>query len=254
MANGAITVANTNFADIKENIKTYLKDQDILADYNFEGSNMSVLLDILAYNTFMNNFYLNQVASESFLDSAQLRDSIVSHAKALNYVPKSETSAKGVVNIEIFPANTPASIVMPKHTRFDTSVEQNTYTFTTNEGLTIVADSKGRYLANNVDIFEGEIVREVFQVNTANTNQRFVLSNEEIDTDSLAIKVSTSTTDTTNSEWSSSLSTIGLSGTSNVYFIVPAEGNKYEVQFGDGVIGRKLINGNIVEASYRKCN
>ena len=254
MANGAITVANTNFADIKENIKTYLKDQDILADYNFEGSNMSVLLDILAYNTFMNNFYLNQVASESFLDSAQLRDSIVSHAKALNYVPKSETSAKGVVNIEIFPANTPASIVMPKHTRFSTSVEQNTYTFTTNEGQTIVADSKGRYLANNVDIFEGEIVREVFQVNTANTNQRFVLSNEEIDTDSLAIKISTSTTDTTNSEWSSSLSTIGLSGSSNVYFIVPAEGNKYEVQFGDGVIGRKLINGNIVEASYRKCN
>ena len=254
MANGAITVANTNFADIKENIKTYLKDQDILADYNFEGSNMSVLLDILAYNTFMNNFYLNQVASESFLDSAQLRDSIVSHAKAFNYVPKSETSAKGVVNIEIFPANTPASIVMPKHTRFSTSVEQNTYTFTTNEGQTIVADSKGRYLANNVDIFEGEIVREVFQVNTANTNQRFVLSNEEIDTDSLAIKISTSTTDTTNSEWSSSLSTIGLSGSSNVYFIVPAEGNKYEVQFGDGVIGRKLNNGNIVEASYRKCN
>lgn len=254
MANGAITVANTNFADIKENIKTYLKDQDILADYNFEGSNMSVLLDILAYNTFMNNFYLNQVASESFLDSAQLRDSIVSHAKALNYVPKSETSAKGVVNIEIFPANTPASIVMPKHTRFSTSVEQNTYTFTTNEGQTIVADSKGRYLANNVDIFEGEVVRELFQVNTANTDQRFVLSNEEIDTDSLSIKITTSTTDTSNAEWSSSLSTIGLSGSSNVYFIVPAEGNKYEVQFGDGVIGRKLINGNIVEATYRKCN
>ena len=254
MANGAITVANTNFADIKENIKTYLKDQDILADYNFEGSNMSVLLDILAYNTFMNNFYLNQVASESFLDSAQLRDSIVSHAKALNYVPKSETSAKGVVNIEIFPANTPASIVMPKHTRFSTSVEQNTYTFTTNEGQTIVADSKGRYLANNVDIFEGEVVRELFQVNTANTDQRFVLSNEEIDTDSLSIKITTSSTDTSNAEWSSSLSTIGLSGSSNVYFTVPSEGNKYEVQFGDGVIGRKLINGNIVEATYRKCN
>ena len=254
MANGAITVANTNFADIKENIKTYLKDQDILADYNFEGSNMSVLLDILAYNTFMNNFYLNQVASESFLDSAQLRDSIVSHAKALNYVPKSETSAKGVVNIEIFPANTPASIVMPKHTTFTTSVEQNTYTFTTNEGQTIVADSKGRYLANNVDIFEGEVVRELFQVNTANTDQRFVLSNEEIDTNSLSIKITTSATDTSNAEWSSSLSTIGLSGSSNVYFIVPAEGNKYEVQFGDGVIGNKLINGNIVEATYRKCN
>ena len=254
MANGAIVVANTNFADIKENIKTYLKDQDILADYNFDGSNMSVLLDILAYNTFMNNFYLNQVASESFLDSAQLRDSIVSHAKALNYTPRSETSAKATVNIEIFPANTPASIIMSKYTTFTTSVEQNTYSFTTNEGLTIVADNKGRYLANNVDIFEGEIVKEVFQVSTANTDQRFVLSNEEIDTDSLAVKIATSSTDTSNSEWSSSLSSIGLSGTSNVYFVVPAEGNKYELQFGDGVIGRKLNNGNIVEVAYRKCN
>lgn len=254
MANGAIVVANTNFADIKENIKTYLKDQDILADYNFEGSNMSVLLDVLAYNTFMNNFYLNQVASESFLDSAQLRDSIVSHAKALNYTPRSETSAKAQVNVEIFPANTPASIIMPKYTTFTTSVEQNTYSFTTNEGLTIVADNKGRYLANNVDIFEGEIVKEVFQVSTANTDQRFVLSNEEIDTDSLAVKIATSSTDTSNSEWSSSLSSIGLSGTSNVYFVVPAEGNKYELQFGDGVIGRKLNNGNIVEVAYRKCN
>ena len=254
MANSALTVANTDFDSIRSGLKTYLSAQGNFKDYNFAGSNMAVLLDILAYNTFMQNFYLNQVASESFLDSAQLRDSIVSHAKTLNYLPKSDTSARAVVDIEIFPANTPGNITIPKYTQFTTSVESSTYTFTTNEGLTIGADATGRYTANGISIFEGEIIREVFQVNTANTDQRFVLSNKEIDTSSLVVKVSTSSTDTSNSEWKSSLSAIGLSGTSNVYYTVPAENGKYEIQFGDGVLGRPLDNGNIIEAAYRKCN
>ena len=254
MANSALTVANTNFNDIKASLKSYLQSQSTFKDFNFEGSNINVLLDVMSYNTFLNNFYLNQVASESFLDSAQLRDSIVSHAKTLNYLPRSDTSAKAVVNIEISPANTPDNIVMPKYTEFTTSVESNSYTFTTNEGITITADANGNYFANNVDIFEGEVVTELFEVNTANSDQRFVLSNEEIDTDSLSVKISTSSTDTSNAEWKSSLSSIGLSGTSNVYYIVPAEGEKYELQFGDGVLGKALVNGNVIEASYRKCN
>lgn len=254
MANSALTVANTNFNDIKASLKSYLQSQSTFKDFNFEGSNINVLLDVMSYNTFLNNFYLNQVASESFLDSAQLRDSIVSHAKTLNYLPRSDTSAKAVINIEISPANTPDNIVMPKYTEFTTSVESNSYTFTTNEGITITADANGNYFANNVDIFEGEVVTELFEVNTANSDQRFVLSNEEIDTDSLSVKISTSSTDTSNAEWKSSLSSIGLSGTSNVYYIVPAEGEKYELQFGDGVLGKALVNGNVIEASYRKCN
>ena len=106
MANSALTVANTNFNDIKASLKTFLKSQSEFQDFNFEGSNLNVLLDVLSYNTFFQNFYLNQVASESFLDSAQLRDSIVSHAKTLNYLPKSDTSAKATVDIEVTPANT----------------------------------------------------------------------------------------------------------------------------------------------------
>ncbi len=254
MANSALTVANTNFNDIKASLKTFLQSQSTFKDFNFEGSNLNVLLDVLSYNTFMQNFYLNQVASESFLDSAQLRDSIVSHAKTLNYMPKSDTSAKATVDIEIFPANTPDNIVMPKHTEFTTSVESNSYVFTTNEGLTITATADGRYLANSVDIFEGEIVTELFQVNTSNTDQRFVLSNPEIDTDSLSVKISTSSSDTSNAEWKSSITSIGLDGTSNVYYIVPSDGGKYELQFGDGVLGRPLINGNVIEATYRRCN
>ena len=202
----------------------------------------------------MQNFYLNQVASESFLDSAQLRDSIISHAKTLNYLPKSQTSARAEVDIEIFPANTPGTITMPKYTQFTTSIDSNSFIFTTDEGRTIQADANGRYYANAVSIYEGEVVTELFQVNTSNTDQRFVLSNPEIDTSSLSVKITTSSSDTSNAEWKSSLTAIGLSGTSNVYYIVPAEGGKYEIQFGDGVLGRPLINGNIVEATYRKCN
>ena len=254
MANSALSVANTDFAEIKGELKTYLESQSILSDYNFSGSNLNVLLDVLAYNTFMQNFYLNQVASESFLDSAQLRDSIMSHAKTLNYLPKSQTSSRASVHIEIYPANTPGTITMPKHTAFTTAVDSSSYTFTTDEGRTLQADANGRYYANNVSIYEGEIVTELFQVNTANTDQRFILSNPEIDTSSLSVKISTSSTDTSNAEWKSSLTTIGLSGTSNVYYIVPAEGGKYELQFGDGILGKELVNGNIVEATYRKCN
>ena len=99
MANSALSVANVDFSAIKNELKTYLDSQSIFNDYNFVGSNLNVLLDVLAYNTFMQNFYLNQVASESFLDSAQLRDSIMSHAKTLNYLPKSQTSARAEVNI-----------------------------------------------------------------------------------------------------------------------------------------------------------
>ena len=254
MANSALSVANTDFASIRADLKTYLGAQGNFKDYNFDGSNMAVLLDLLAYNTFMQNFYLNQVASESFLDSAQLRDSIVSHAKTLNYLPKSDTSARALIHLEVFPANTPGTINVPKYTQFTTTVDSNTYTFTTNEGFTIQADAEGRYFANNISIYEGEIVRELFQVNTANTDQRFVLSNKEIDTSSLSVKISTSSTDTSNAEWKSSLTTVGVSGTSNVFYIVPAESGKYELQFGDGVLGRPLDNGNIVEAAYRKCS
>ena len=254
MANSALTVANTNFSDIKASLKTYLQSQDQFQSFNFDGSNLNVLLDVLAYNTFFQNFYLNQVASESFLDSAQLRDSIVSHAKTLNYLPKSDTSAKAVVNIEVIPTGTPDNIIVQKGTKFSASHESNSFTFSTNAGFTINPNANGDYFANNVDIFEGEIVTELFTVNTSNNAQRFVLSNEEIDTSSLSVKIVESSSDTSNSEWKSSLSAIGLSGTSNVYYIVPAEEGKYEIQFGDGVLGRPLINGNVVEATYRKCN
>ena len=252
MANSSLSVANIDFTDIKNDLKQYLTSQEIFKDFNFDGSNMSVMLDILSYNTYMQNFYLNMVAAEGFIDSAQLRDSVVSHAKTLNYLPGSHTSSKAVIDFEVLPANTPASITLPKYTSFTTQVDSNTYTFTTNERITISADSDGRYVVEDLDLYEGDIVYEYFTINTANTGQRFVLTNKEIDIDSLEVKVQASTTDTTNNVYTKTGTTIGVDGSSNVYFVVPAESEKYEIQFGDGVIGRKLINGNVVEAVYRK--
>ena len=252
MANSSLSVANLDFSDIKGNLKQYLQSQDLLKDYDFEGSNMNVMLDILSYNTYMQNFYLNMVAAEGFIDSAQLRDSVVSHAKTLNYLPGSHTASKAVIDFEILPANTPSSITVPKYTAFSTQVDSNTYSFTTNERITVSADTDGRYLVEDLEIFEGDIVYEYFTINSANTGQRFVLQNKEVDVNSLTVTVLTSATDTTNSIFTKSLTTIGLDGSSNVYFVVPAEDGKYELQFGDGVVGKKLINGNVVEAVYRK--
>jgi hypothetical protein len=252
MANTSLSVANINFEDIKSNLRNYLTTQSALKDYDFTGSNLNVMLDILSYNTYMQNFYLNMVANESFLNSAVLRDSIVSHAKTLNYLPQSYTSSKAVVDLQIYPTDVPAQIRIPKYTPFNTSVESNTYTFTTNEDITISADASGNYKVSNLAIFEGEVVREFFTVNTSNTEQRFVISNKEVDVDSLVVKIIASSTDTSNSEWTRNLNTIGIDGTTNTYFVVPAEKEKYEIQFGDGVLGKPVENGNIVEAVYRK--
>ena len=174
-ANSTLSVANINFGDIKSSLKQYYASQSIFKDYDFAGSNLNVMLDILAYNTYLQNFYLNMVAAEGFIDSAQLRDSIISHAKSLNYTPGSYTSSKAEVEIQIFPDNNPAAITIPQYTSFTTSVDSNTYTFTTNESRTVSADSDGNYIAANVDIFEGDIITELFTVNSANTNQRLSL-------------------------------------------------------------------------------
>ena len=126
MANTTLSVANVDFSTLKSSYKTYLEGQSLFKDFDFTGSNLNVLLDVMSYNTYMNNFYLNMVAAESFLDSAVLRDSVVSHAKTLNYLPSSYTSSKATINIAITPEDSPAAIAMPRYTAFTAMVESNT--------------------------------------------------------------------------------------------------------------------------------
>ena len=131
MANtaGFLSTTELDFTTLKQNLKTFLSSQSQFADYDFEGSNINVLLDILSYNTYLNNFYLNMVGSEMFLDTAQLRESVVSHAKELNYIPRSRTSAEAFVNITITPGDTPDNIVIPKNYKLTTTIDNTSYNF-----------------------------------------------------------------------------------------------------------------------------
>lgn len=254
MANSVFSVANIEFEEIKSSLKSYLSSQAQFKDYDFDGSNISVLLDVLAYNTYLNNYYLNMVSTESFMDSALIRNSVLSHAKTLNYTPRSYTASMATIDIQIVPTDTPAVITVPKYTEFTTKVDNETFVFTTNEVLSISARADGSYVANNVNIFEGELITEMFVANTSQTNQRFILSNKNIDTSSMTVKVIESEADTSNSEWIKSTTTIGIDGTTNCYYLVPATNERFEIQFGDGVLGRTLKNNNVVEVVYRATN
>ena len=183
MANGFPTTSELDFQNYKSNLKTFLSQQEVFKDYDFEGSNMAVLLDLLAYNTYMNGVYLNMIGSEMFLDTSQLRESIVSHAKELNYTPRSRTSAVAFVDITITPSDTPDSITIPKYYEINGKTDDNTtYYFTTDEAIVIRANS-GIYKAANVAVYEGNIVKEVF---TANATARYLLRSANVDVQSIS--------------------------------------------------------------------
>jgi hypothetical protein len=246
-SNSEFIVANLEFDTIKSNLKTYLSSQSLLQDYDFDGSNINVLLDVLAYNTYYNSIYLNHVATEMFLDSAQVRDSVYSHAKKLNYLPTSYRSSIAYANVQITPDDSPHSIDIPRLTKFTSTVGDNTYTFSTNSAVTVYSNNS--YLEANLAIYEGEIVTEFY--NTNSTSNTFYIHNFDVDTTSITVDVRTSNTDSTNSEWTRANSLFGITSTSNVFFVQAAANGSYELVFGNDTFGRKLTDGNIVEATYR---
>jgi len=267
MANKSFLAANElDFDTLKTNFKTYLQGQEQFADYDFNGSNLSALLDVLTYNTHVNALYLNMIGSEMFLDSSVLRDSVVSHSKELNYLPVSKLSSVANVNIIVDTQSNTAtdigsSITIPKNLNISTTVGDNNYIFTTAESIVVTkptlntASGSFEFIANNVSIFEGDIVTEVFTANTTgSTPQRYVINNANVDTRSIEVNVQTSNTDTSNSDFTKSESLLGLTSASEVFFLQPAEDFKYEIVFGNGVTGKSIENGNIIKITYRNCN
>jgi hypothetical protein len=248
-SNSALVVSQLDFDTIRSNLSTYLKGQTRFKDYDFDGSNLSVLLDVLSYNTYMNNFYTNMAISEMFLDSAQIMDSVVSRAKELNYTPRSYTSAVSYVDISIVPNDSPATITIPKGTPFTSRIDNTIYTFTTDQS--IIVSSADNYLASNVAIYEGTYVTETFSVDTTIENQRFILNNTTLDTSSLDLKIQNSSTDTTNTAFIQTDTLLGYKNDSKIFFVQAADKNRYELIFGDDIIGVRPINGNLILASYR---
>jgi hypothetical protein len=249
MANTSIDLVGLDFTDLKNNLKSFLKTNTQFKDVDFEGSNMSVLLDLLAYNTYLNGFYTNMVASEMFLDTAQLRDSIVSHAKELNYVPRSFNSSKATITVDITPSTNVSSIVVPRYTSFTSRVGANTYSFTTEEALVLVNSNNNVY-TTTLDVYEGIVTSETFIVNQSNTTQRFVLSNPTIDVSSIIMTVYEDGGQT-ELAYTKATQLFGISNTSKVFFVQAAENQQYEVVFGDGVYGRKPKDGAAVVVKYR---
>jgi hypothetical protein len=252
MANtGFLSVSETSFDGIKENLKTFLKSKTEFKDYDFEGSNLSSLLDVLSYNSYMNAFYLNMIGSEMFLDTTQIKESAVSHAKELNYLPRSRTSARAQVTLTINTGNDlPATVVVPENYVLRTTVDNKNLEFSTNEDI-IIYNKNGVYSTGKIYVYEGKIVNEFFPVDT---DKRYILQSENVDINSIKVTVINSDTDSSNTVYTYKDSLLGLNSTSEVYFLQGYKSNQYEVVFGDGISGKKLTNGNIVKITYRSTN
>ena len=250
-ANTSINLVNLDFTSLKESFKNYLKTQNIFKDYDFEGSNINVLLDVLSYNTYMNTFYLNMIGNEMFLDSAQLRESVISRAKELNYTPRSFKSARATVTLTVQTDGSAASVTAPKGTSFNSRIGSNTFTFTTDQNI-VFSGANSTFVSDQIVIYEGQYVNDTFTVNNSDTRQRFVLSNPTIDADSLTGTV----IEDNGAEILTYLKATSLfdkQANSQIFFVQGAENDKYEVLFGDGVLGRKPKDNSIVVCEYRIC-
>ena len=244
MASNKFTVSDLDFDDIKANLKAFLQDQPEFSDYNFEGSGFAVLLDTLAYNTHYLGFNANMVANEMYLDSADVRKNVVSLAKMLGYTPSSAKSP--IANVDITINNgTGSTVRMNKGTTFTTSIDNTTYQFVTNADQTITPQD-GVYRFSGVDLYEGSLVSYRYTVDSTDVDQRFILPNINADTSTLKVIVQNSLTDTTQEVYSLASGLKSLTSTSKAYFLQETDTGKFEVYFGDDVIGKKLADGNII--------
>ena len=238
-------VQNLDFFETKSALKTYLSNQDRFADYDFEGSNMNVLLDLLAYNTFYNNYYYNMAISEMFLDSAQERNSLVSHAKELNYMPRSRRSAKATVTFNITATQSGNFFVIPKDTKVNGKCGNTTFTFIADKAYTAVSNEVATnplgprvYTATGVEVYQGRLMTETLDISDT------TLSNEMIDSSSLYVEVN-------NEEYVYKTDIFGITATDKVFYLQPEEDNKYSIQFGQDKFGKQPTAGDTITAKYR---
>ena len=251
-ANSAIRVTDLNFNSIKTNLKNFLRSKPEFTDYDFEGSALSNIIDLLSYNTYYNAIYVNMVGNEMFLDSAQVRNNVVARAKMLGYTPTSARGSSATLNLTVTPSTNLTSVTVASNTLFTSTIDGIQYKFTTRQPY-VLLQSTG-YTSNTISIKEGEPISQRFTVNTNNDGQRFVLGNPNIDTTTIKIRIQTSSSNTSLRTFTEASNLVDVSANSNVYFIQENENGKYELLFGDGVLGTALDNGNIVIADYNVVN
>ena len=249
-ANTNVQMTDLDFNSIKNNLKTFLQSQDTLRDYNYEGSALSTLLDVLSFNTQYNAYYLNMVANEMFLDSAIQRASVVSHAKTLDYTPRSSTAPTATINLNINSV-TENSLTLPKFTSFmSESIDGVNYNFVTTDQKTVtVVTNTATY--NGLVLKQGIPTSLTFQVNlTTNPATMFEIPEVLVDISTLDVVVQESFSNTSTTTYTQAVDYLSLDDKSTVYFLQENTKGSYELYFGDGVIGKKLTEGNIVRLSY----
>lgn len=245
-----IQVNNLNFNEIKTSLKEYLRAQTDFTDFDFEGSVWSNLLDILAYNTYYTAFNTNMVVNETFLDSATLRDNVISIAKQLGYFPKSAVAPESIVSFDVtFTGTTPSNIILKRGTGFITTFDENLYKYVVIDDVKVpVTNNVASF--SNIPVYEGTIITDVYTVNNGLSSQRFILRNPGTDVSSIRVKVYPFEGATSFEYYDQVSNILDVSATSKVFYVEEIQDEQYELFFGDGVLGRKLQNNEYVEISY----
>jgi len=251
-----LKVTELDFDTIKTNLRTFLNQQAEFTDYDFEGSGLSVLLDVLAYNTHYNAYYLNMVANESFMDTAILRDSVVSHAKTLGYVPHSTTASIATLNFRANSAtSTSGTLTLPAGFGFlSNQIDSKPYNFIVLNDTT-VSKANNSYLFENLEIYEGQLVTYRFVHNSAsNPKQTFTLPEESIDTSTIKVQVSPSSGNTQLTVYNLVSDILDVNSDSEVFYLQENKSGKYQIYFGNDSVGKSLPDGAIVNTTFLKTN
>lgn len=252
-----VNFTNLDFDQIKTSIREYLRSNSNFTDYDFEGSNLSTIIDLLAYNTYISSYNANMISNEVFIDSATLRENVVSLAKHIGYTPRSRTSSRANISffVDVTSLSTtetaPLTITLQKGLVCVSSVATNgqNYTFSIVEDITVPVVN-GIALFDNIAIYEGSYVTQSFTVDVNNSEQRFILTNANIDTSTLKVNVRNSKESSVINKFNLCEDLCIVNDSSKIFFLQEIEDQRYEIIFGDGIFGKKLDNSNIVETSY----
>jgi hypothetical protein len=251
-----VNFSSLDFDQIKTSIKDYLKANSNFTDYDFEGSNLSTIVDVLAYNTYITSYNTNMVANEVFIDSATLRQNVVSLARNIGYLPRSRKASRTNITFSVDARGTSAaSITLNSGICVTSSVRfsSQNFTFIVPSSITAPVDSDGFAKFENIDVYEGTYITQSFTVSSRLPNQKFILSNVGIDTDLISVIVRESETSSIQQKYTLADSLFEVDDTSSVYFLKETDGERYEVLFGDGVFGKKLEEPNYISVSYPVC-
>jgi hypothetical protein len=239
---------NLDFDQIKTSIKDYLRANSTFTDFDFDGSNFSVLIDTLAYNTYINAFNSNMIVNESFLDSATLRENVVSLARNIGYVPRSRTASKARVSFDVQTSSSSETITLQPGLVCIGDVNGETYTFSISESISTTI-SNGSASFSGVDVYQGTYLTKQFVVD-GSLDQKFVLDNSYIDTSTIVVYVKGPVDSGLGREYRLVDNILNISSTSEIYLIQEVQDEKYELLFGDGYFGKKLENGSVVTVNY----